>query len=159
MSRLRSLLSKECRKIIKDKDFNDKIVVSSEYWSCKRCNDFPKSLFLFGDNDQQKGIGGQATVRNCGNVAGIPTKKFPNNNPKSFYTDDDYDQNRDNIIKAVENIVIRSVDYDKIMFPADGFGTGLAKLPTCAPETYEFMNKLIKACFGVDYAKDNSESE
>ena len=47
------------------------------WWSKEDCNKNPKALFVFGDNDIEKGIGGQAVIRNCTNTIGIPTKKYP----------------------------------------------------------------------------------
>ena len=47
--------------------------------------------------------------------------------------------------------------YDTILFPCDGFGTGLAKLSEVAPQTMKFMEDLIDDCFGIEYEKYRKE--
>lgn len=57
-----------------------------------------KTIYLFGDNDYRKGLGGQAReMRGEPNAIGIRTKKYPSNQPKSFYTDKEYEHNIKNI--------------------------------------------------------------
>ena len=50
----------------------------------------PKEVFVFGDNTIRRGLGGAARLRDMPNVYGFITKKFPNNNPPSFYTKEEY---------------------------------------------------------------------
>ena len=37
-----------------------------------------------------------------------------------------------------------SSNYDALIFPKDGLGTGLAELPKRAPKTYKYLNKAIQ---------------
>lgn len=144
-------LSKDALEIIKSGYFDNNISVYSGYWTVNTCINDPKSLYIFGDNDIKKGLGGQAIIRNCKNSIGIPTKKLPNNNSNSFYTDKEYENNCNKIIKAVDKIIIKAKNYDELTFPEDGFGTGLAKLPEKAPKTAKFLEDLLGDCFGIDY--------
>lgn len=93
-------------------------------------------VFLFGDNLQHVGLGGQA--RQCRyqyNAIGIPTKKYPNNLQGSFFTDDQYIIN----IKHIE-VAFNKIPEDCIVvIPEDGLGTGLAQLPIRAPKTYQYI--------------------
>jgi hypothetical protein len=146
------ILSQECKDIIKTGSLDDKICVFVRFWSTEDCHMQPESLFIFGDNDIKKGCGGQAIIRYCKNTIGIPTKKLPNNKSSSFYTDNEFEDNCRKIIDAISLIIKKSVDYGELVFPFDGFGTGLAKLPENAPKTLEFLEKLIYEVFGVDYS-------
>jgi ribA/ribD-fused uncharacterized protein len=50
----------------------------------------PNAVFVFGDNTIQRGHGGAAALRDEPNSLGFITKKYPNNNPASFYTVEEY---------------------------------------------------------------------
>ena len=101
-------------------------------------------LFVYGDNDVHRGKKGQAIIRDLPNTIGIPTKKIPSNEIHSFYTDDELENNTIKIRKAIDEIIDLSQHYEYIIFPEDGFGTGLAQLPIKAPKTYEFLNVMIE---------------
>lgn len=145
------LLPERCRKIVSSDEFADKIYLFKRYWNADDCEQDSRSLFVFGDNDIKKGCGGQAVIRYCPNAIGLPTKKYPNNSANSFYTDDEYQQNCAKIVAAMVKIIDQSISYECIIFPSDGFGTGLARLPEKAPLTHKFLEDLMKLYFGVDY--------
>ena len=107
----------------------------------------PNKIYVFGDNLQRKGTGGQAQIRNNENAFGIRTKLKPSNTPDSFMTDKDLEKN------------MRAIDYDintilkdgrNIVFPKDGFGTGLAKLKQKAPQTYSYLKQRLQEEFGFN---------
>ena len=100
-----------------------------------------RSLFVFGDNDARRGLGGQATIRGSPNAIGIPTKKHPNTRAKDYYSDVEFVQNRVKILRAIREMIGTFVmgDYNTLVVPEDGLGTGLAKLPLTAPLTYKFL--------------------
>lgn len=50
----------------------------------------PECIFVFGDNLKRKGYGGAAVVRDLKNTYGFITKKYPTNDLKSFYTQEEY---------------------------------------------------------------------
>ena len=116
-----------------------KIVIFEGYWSRSDVLNYPNSLFVFGDNDAGIGKGGQAIIRGLTNIIGIPTKKYPSNHLSSFYTDLEYNENKIKITNAINRIIERSSAYKYVVLPEDGFGTGLAQLPTRAPKTYQFL--------------------
>lgn len=149
--KLSSVLPIECQKIIASDAFSDKICIFGRFWDVPDCNESPRSLFVFGDNDVEKGCGGQAVIRPCRNAIGIPTKKYPSNRSDSFYTDAEYESNCQKVTDAIELIIFESKKYDEIVFPSDGFGTGLASLATRAPKTLKFINDMVAECFGVEY--------
>ena len=126
----------------------DKIIeIFSGYWTIDDVRNNQNKLFVYGDNNIKKGRGGQAIIRDEGNTIGIPTKKLPNNNINSYYTDNDFDDNKKKIDLAVNNLLKKFMkdQYEVLVFPEDGLGTGLAKLPEKAPQTFKYLERKIKA--------------
>lgn len=109
----------------------------------------PDYLFIFGDNLFGRGKGGQAIIRDEPNAYGIPTKKRPDYNPESFMTDEELEENKQHIMKAIDNMPISQ--YEAIVFPEDGLGTGLARLPELAPKTFEFLVNILNEKFNNVY--------
>lgn len=123
---------------------SSKIIIFKGWWSREDVTNYPHALFVYGDNNVRKGVGGQAIIRNLPNTIGIPTKKYPSNNPNSFYSDREYLDNKRRIDSAIKSIISLSANYKYVVLPEDGFGTGLAELPTRAPRTYEYLLKSIE---------------
>lgn len=116
------------------------------FWTVKDTLKHDDSLFIFGDNDLHFGQGGQAIIRYRVNSIGIPTKKAPDNNIKSFYTDAEYSENCKKIDCAIQYIkmLLQSGLYSNVMYPENGIGTGLAQLDKKAPKTFEYLNQCIQ---------------
>jgi hypothetical protein len=121
-----------------------KVKIFPRFWTCSDVEANSNYLFVYGDNDAKRGRGGQAIIRDLPNTIGIPTKKLPNNLPESFYTDLEYEKNKQKIDIAIQNILLQSEFYDGIILPKDGFGTGLARLDLLAPKTFKYLNEQIK---------------
>lgn len=111
----------------------------------KMARENPNWLFIYGDNLVGRGKGGQAIIRDEPNAYGIPTKKRPDYNPESFMTDYELEANKKHITEAVEGMPISQ--YDAVVFPEDGLGTGLARLPELAPKTFRFLVNLLNEKF------------
>jgi DNA polymerase elongation subunit (family B) len=105
-----------------------------------------EKIFVFGDNDMKEGFGGQAAeMRGERNTIGIPTKKKPDTTPDSYYTDDEFEQNKKKINYAI-NLILREIREGRtIVFPTSGIGTGLAKLKEKAPKTFQFLQASLSA--------------
>ena len=108
----------------------------------------PNVKYLFGDNLARKGLGGQAKeMRNEPNAIGIATKKFPSLDEKSFFTDNEYEDNIAQIKLDLEPAFNHLENGGILVIPQDGLGTGLSKLKEKAPKTNAFLedqiNKLI----------------
>lgn len=101
--------------------------------------------YLFGDNVLQYGMGGQAKeMRGERNAFGIPTKWEPTNRDEAFFTDDQFYTIMPHIVKAFrEAIDFAGNNGHIIIIPRDGLGTGLAELPTRAPNVYEYIQNWI----------------
>jgi len=120
-----------------------KIVIFDGFWTIEDVNRYPHALFVYGDNDVGFGKGGQAIIRGLKNTVGIPTKKYPTNDSTSFYTDNEYKLNIQKINYAIDKIKRMSKSYKYVVLPKDGFGTGLAHLPQCAPKTYAYLVSAV----------------
>jgi hypothetical protein len=113
-----------------------------------------ESIFVFGDNDQRSGFGGQAKeMRGEPNVVGIRVKKYPSMNSDAFYKDSEY---KNNIIKIAEDINnLEKQAYNKtIVFPSNGIGTGMAKLNITSPKTFEYLTTILKNRFDIINGKE-----
>lgn len=106
----------------------------------------PDQFFVFGDNYEEKGKGGQAKVcRDADNAIGVPTKKAPNNLPASYLTDADYKEWLEHF-KGPASLILALLSKKVVVnFPEDGLGTGLAKLPERAPKILNHINLFIGA--------------
>tara|TARA_Y100001973_G_scaffold30409_1_gene45953 strand:+ start:163 stop:8913 length:8751 start_codon:yes stop_codon:yes gene_type:complete len=100
----------------------------------------PDTVYLFGDNLQGKGKGGQAAaMRGEPNAAGIPTKKTPSTDDGAYFTDAELKQN-----KAAIDAAFDKIPADKnIVIPKAGLGTGLAQLQKRAPETFKYLQQKL----------------
>jgi len=107
----------------------------------------PDKIYVFGDNTQRVGTGGQAQIRNNPNAMGIATKISPSMDESAFMSDEDLTNNKQVIdgdiakIKATGKVVV---------MPKDGLGTGLAKLKEKAPQTYAYLKQRLLEEFGFD---------
>lgn len=106
--------------------------------------DHGRAVFVFGDNMQRRGLGGQAReMRGEPNTIGVPTKRAPDMRPESFFSDADFDDVRPSIDAAFNKIrreLERGLD---VVIPAGGLGTGLADLPRRAPRIHRYIEERI----------------
>ena len=108
--------------------------------------DNPKKIFIFGDNDEKTGHGGQAKeMRGEINTIGIPTKKKPTMELDSFYSDEEFDVNKKKINFAISQMLNKVKEGYDIVIPSNGIGTGLSQLNIKAPKTYQFLIASLNA--------------
>ena len=86
----------------------------------------PDTPFVFGDNMQRRGYGGQAAaMRGEPNAVGIPTKWAPSTAPAAFFADSDWD--RRDVRDAIDSAFIQLADALRagrsVAIPADGLAT------------------------------------
>jgi hypothetical protein len=108
----------------------------------------PEVLYVFGDNVRRVGRGGQAAeLRGEVNAVGVATKYSPSscfgNTPAQITAqakiiDIDMKPLFEHLLKG--GIVV---------WPSDGIGTGLAGLPTYAPESFEYIKGKLAALIRV----------
>jgi hypothetical protein len=143
-------------------NIKEKCKIFNGWWKRGDCTKHSNALFVFGDNVERVGNGGQATIRGKKNSIGICTKNTPSSDRGAYFSDDNYEENIEVIIQDIDNIIYLSYKYDTIFFPEDGLGTGLAKLDKKAPKTFKKMNELIKEKCGIDYEEllnDSSDDD
>lgn len=103
----------------------------------------PNTLFVFGDNDLRKGLGGQAkSMRGEANAVGVRTKAKPSMALDAFWTDASYDAN---VAKIDEDFAKIEAHNGPIVIPSAGLGTGLSKLAEKAPRTAKYLEAKIAA--------------
>ena len=97
-------------------------------------------IFVFGDNLEEIGYGGQAkAMRGEYNTIGIPTKQ----SPFMYFSDDDYDKVKD-IILAKFGIIESHLQCNHIVvLPKAGVGTGLARLKEKAPKIWNLIKENL----------------
>ena len=72
----------------------------------------PDILFVFGDNDARKGMGGMAKeFRNEPNSIGIRVKKKPARTDDSYYVDEELTENCLKIDEDIEAILEKAKEY------------------------------------------------
>lgn len=102
----------------------------------------PHLLYVFGDNLQRVGMGGQAgAMRGEPNAHGIATKCSPGMSPYDFFIGSDQD------FLSVESDIgalqAKLTGYSGLVVPLDGLGSGLAELDIRAPKLFAYLNSKI----------------
>lgn len=107
----------------------------------------PGALYIFGDNLERKGYGGQAAeMRGEINSFGFATKRsISHNYPNDYFFDTQSDVMK--IIYAEFTRLHTFIAFMKphtIVLPLDGIGTGLSKLPEYAPNALAYIDKHLE---------------
>ena len=128
------------------------VIVQEDWYSISQSRENPKTLYVFGDNTRQLGCGGQAQIRYEPNSFGIPTKRLPSMDDDAFFSDQVAELLK--MEQAISDllVVLASGKYTKVVFPADGLGTGLSELPIRSPLAYHYLNDRLYECFGAKFA-------
>lgn len=113
-------------------------------------------LFLFGDNELRKGLGGLAgELRGEPNSHGVRTKRYPTMNSDAFWYDEDFDRVAA-LIKEDLQKPLRWVSAGKtVVIPRNGIGVRLALLPENAPRVYEFLQRKFFLLEQIGLNPDN----
>lgn len=111
----------------------------------------PSVLYLFGDNDERTGYGGQAAeMRDEENAVGIRTKWAPRTDSSAYFNDRNYDE----IIEMMENDfepIINHLEEGKVVvIPLNGLGTGLSELPKRAPRIAAWLETQVMDLTNID---------
>ena len=129
------------------------ILYQKEWYTREQIRAQREKLFVFGDNLARRGLGGQAkAARGEPNAAGVVTKRAPTNGPDEFFTNADLDMLKD-VWKKDFFFISNALEAGRVVvWPADGIGTGLARLPETAPlcwDELERMRKQLERMYGV----------
>lgn len=101
----------------------------------------PEKIFVFGDNVERTGYGGQAReMRGEPNSFGIVTKLKPEMTEDSYFQKEN--EEHIHLVQADLYKLIDHLDSNKVVVvPFHGIGTGLAELPTRAPDIHKMIIK------------------
>ena len=134
-----------------------KIFIDTSFYSTQKCRSFKEMVFVFGDNIEEWGFGGQAIIRDEPNAFGVPTKI----SPYEYMRDDHEDIHKftARIFSCVTNLKSMQEEGKTIVFPQGGLGTGLAQLPEKAPGVFKFLNELLEEQFGINHVIDEETEE
>lgn len=101
----------------------------------------PEARFVFGDNTQREGLGGQAKeMRYERNAIGIVTKWKPTNEESAFFSDLAFGTGPHFLIVQDLKRVQQALKEGRVVYaPFDGLGTGLSQLPERAPRLYNMI--------------------
>lgn len=116
-------------------------------------------LYLFGDNEERRGLGGQAEqMRGEPNAHGIRTKKAPSMEAWALWTDEDYDRVVELIREDFEKPYRWITAGKVIVIPAVRFGTQRADLHINAPRVLAFINEKVDllVAIGAEIIKDQN---
>ena len=103
----------------------------------------PDWLFVFGDNLERAGYGGQAEqARGEPNAIGVATKRFPSMDQRAFFSNADYDEWFASEKSTLKRLMEASKAGRTIIWPLDGIGTGLARLEKSAPMIWNDIEAL-----------------
>ena len=111
----------------------------------------PKLVYVFGDNVARYGYAGQAAAcRDMPNAHGIATLWEPG----KHFDDRDYQKIAAILIEDIDALAAcfmynLSFRETNIVFPLDGIGTGLARMPEEAPACYDFMCGYLELKLGI----------
>lgn len=116
----------------------------------------PDVCYIFGDNLQRIGYGGQAKeMRGEANSVGIATKRgITHKFPDDYFFDGQPDVM--GIIDEEFRRLIREIfqrKYKAVILPADGIGTGLARLPELAPNLLQYIMTWLQRIEQLPYSR------
>lgn len=114
----------------------------------------PEARFVFGDNLQRRGLGGQAReMRGEPNAIGIATKKAPSLADYAFFTAAD-DWAIEEIDKDIDKVAAALAEGRIVYVPKDGIGTGLASLRTRSAGLHRHIINRFRELAGGDIPWD-----
>jgi hypothetical protein len=107
-----------------------------------------KTLYVFGDNVQRSGYGGQAAaMRGEPNSVGVRTKYAPSMNPVAYYGEEPAQIESQK--RMIDEDFKRLFEHVKtggiVVWPANGIGTERAELPIRAPTTLAYIEEKLSA--------------
>lgn len=104
-----------------------------------------RNLYLFGDNEERKGLGGQAgEMRGEPNAHGIRTKKAPSYDKWAMWDDEDFERIILLIKEDFEKPYRFISDGRTVVVPTARFGTGRGDLPDRAPRIFAYIERKIE---------------
>jgi hypothetical protein len=108
----------------------------------------PEILYVFGDNTRRIGMGGQAgALRGEKNAVGVATKYFPGDAEEDYFGDEpaQIEAQKRILDTDMKPLFAQLVAGGVVIWPSDGIGTGLSRMPDFAPTTFEYLESKLAA--------------
>jgi hypothetical protein len=110
----------------------------------------PAVLYLFGDNEQRKGLGGQAAeMRGETNAVGVRTKRAPGRNNEDFWSDRNFEANCAKIEEDLSRVKAHLRRGGVVVLPSDGIGTNRAEMERRCPKTFHVLQQSLASLEAV----------
>lgn len=110
----------------------------------KMLRDNPDKVFVFGDNEARKGLGGQAQqMRGEPNAIGVATKRLPSRGEDAYWSDADFERNKLILDADFKPAFEAKAAGKEVVVPKNGIGGGLSELGSRAPRTLEYINQQL----------------
>ncbi|MFX4226372.1 MAG: hypothetical protein ACFHHU_00350 [Porticoccaceae bacterium] len=110
----------------------------------------PNVLFVFSDDLERAGIGGQAIeMRGEPNAVGIPTRKSPKDHSSALFSDADFQQWRAASLVNWRRLFAHVKNGGSIVWPSNGLGSGTSKLKEAAPEVDASIKRNLQAIIEI----------
>lgn len=120
-----------------------------------RCN--RNILYVFGDNCEKRGFGGQAAeMRGEPNAVGIVTKWKPERTRSAYFTDSSFQHIRSIIDASFIRIETHLRNGKDVIIPSAGVGTGLAELDKRASRIFAYIEDKIAKLEKLGKESDNT---
>jgi len=111
----------------------------------------PDIMYLFGDNVDRIGRGGQAKeMRGEPNAHGIATKVSPSNHPNAFFNDEKFLEQSKIIFNDFSAVFGKIAKGGTVIIPLYGLGSGLSQLPEKAPGLNTYLLRQIAYLTEID---------
>lgn len=105
----------------------------------------PDVLYVFGDNEARRGMGGQAReCRGEPNAVGVATKCAPNMGEQAMWSDSDFERCAALIDADMAPLFEHAAGGGTVVFPSAGIGTGLSQLPERAPRLMNHIRQRVR---------------
>jgi hypothetical protein len=110
----------------------------------KMLRDNPDKVFIFGDNEARKGLGGQAQqMRGEPNAIGVATKRLPSRGEDAYWSDAEFERNKQILDADFKPAFEAKAAGKEVVVPKNGIGGGLSELSSRAPRTLEYINQQL----------------
>ena len=123
-----------------------RVRTTTAFYTLLLLRSFPDEIFIFGDNIERHGYGGQAAIRGEPNARGVVTKRAPSDEPDAFMSDCSDDLFH--VLADLEFLVGLSFSRNLVLPVLDtghtSLGCGLADLPNRAPRLYQIIDLALK---------------
>jgi hypothetical protein len=104
----------------------------------------PRVMYLFGDNEQRQGLGGQAgEMRGEPNAVGVRTKAAPGIGKDDYWYDDQAELYKVLISYDLLPVHVHLKNGGIIVIPADGLGTGLSRMKETCPKVFAALQTML----------------